>query len=129
MGLFNRRTKPVQKPKALLAEELELAERLAAQDQLLSEIYRANDAYKNTGDIGTLIEFWEDIWPDVARLLRGSILFRLPDLYIKIEDYDNALRILGQIENPEYQEKVYSYIQRVTELKAKQRKKQEKARG
>lgn len=123
MGLLRRISRTMQKPKTLADDNPELSARLEAQDQQLAAVHQAEEAFANTGDIGSLIEFWEDIWANGGLLFNGSRwTFRLPDLYIKIEDYDNALRILGQIKNPEYQEKVYSYIERVTKLKLKQKK-------
>ena len=128
MGLFGRK-KAKESPEAirrrieLEKDDIELAKKLEAQDRQHKAILEAERVYEETGDIGGLIDFWEDIWGFGGLLFNGSKwTFRLPDLYIQIQEYDNALRILRMIKNPAYQEKRNSYIERVYELKAKKGK-------
>jgi len=123
MGLFGQKKAKVQPEPITLADvDFELAAKLDAQDQQMAAIQRAEGAFKDTGDIDALIAFWEDIWDNGGLLVNGSRwTFRLPDLYIKIQDYDNTLRILRKIKNPAYKTKKESYIERVYALKAKQK--------
>lgn len=107
--------------KKLLQEERELQEALKAQDLQLQSIFAAEQEFENTGDIGSLISFWEDIWKGGGLLFNGSKwTFRLPDLYIKTEQYDDALKILKKIKKPEYRDKVQSYVEKIN--RAKERK-------
>lgn len=70
------------------------------------------------------IEFWENIWNNGGLLFNGSKwTFRLPDLYIKQERYDDALSILRRIRNPSYSDKKKSYIERIEKLKQRSNKK------
>jgi hypothetical protein len=96
---------------------------LKAQDKQLEQIKYAESYFEKTGDIGFLVEFWEGIWKSGGLLFSGSKwTFRLPDLYIKIGEYDKALAILKKIKNPYYIEKRDSYINRVKTLKSRQKK-------
>lgn len=128
MGLFGRKKakespEAKRKPITLEDEDPELAKKLEAQDKQHKAILEAERIYEETGDIGCLIDFWEDIWGFGGLLFNGSKwTFRLPDLYIQIQEYDNALRVLRMIKNPAYKEKKNSYIERVNALKAKKGK-------
>ena len=96
---------------------------LKAQNKQLEQIKYAESYFEKTGDIGFLVEFWEGIWKSGGLLFDGSKwTFRLPDLYIKIGEYDKALAILKKIKNPNYIGKRDSYINRVKALKSKQKK-------
>lgn len=98
----------------------ELQKELAAQDAQLAEIQNAETIFENTGDIGALISFWESLWNNGGLLFNGSRLaFRLTDLYIKIKEYDKALRALKRIKGKAYQDKKQSYIQRIKKLSNK----------
>lgn len=102
----------------LINEEMELREKLNAQDEQLIKIKAAEQRFDETGDIGSLIEFWEEIWSGEGLLFNGSKwTFRLPDLYIKIQEYDKAIKVLKKIKNPAYQDKKKSYIERIKKLK------------
>lgn len=97
-----------------------LQQELAAQDAQLAEIQNAETAFENTGDIGALIEFWENLWENGGLLFNGSRwTFRLADLYIKIKEYDKALRALKRIKGKTYQDKKQSYIQKIEKLSNK----------
>lgn len=99
-----------------------LQRNLKAQDKQLEQIKYAESYFEKTGDIGFLIEFWEKIWKNGGPLVNGSRwTFRLPDLYIKIGEYDKALSILKKIKNPHYTDKRDSYIERVKKMKSKNR--------
>lgn len=93
---------------------------LKAQDKQLEQIKYAESYFEQTGDIGFLIEFWEKIWENGGPLVNGSgWTFRLPDLYIKIGEYDKALSILKKIKNPYYTDRRDSYIERVKKMQSK----------
>jgi tetratricopeptide (TPR) repeat protein len=120
---------PVKQPKRIedvVSDDPEirrLQRELKSQDEQLEKIKRAESYFKETGDIDFLIKFWEGIWKSGGLLFSGSKwTFRLPDLYIKIGEYDKALAILKKIKNPYYIEKRDSYINRVKTLKSRQKK-------
>lgn len=93
---------------------------LKAQDKQLEQMKYAESYFEQTGDIGFLIEFWEKIWENGGPLVNGSgWTFRLPDLYIKIGEYDKALSILKRIKNPYYTDRRDSYIERVKKMQSK----------
>ena len=95
---------------------------LKAQDKQLEQMKYAESYFEQTGDIGFLIEFWEKIWENGGPLVNGSgWTFRLPDLYIKIGEYDKALSILKKIKNPYYTDRRDSYIERVKKMQSKNR--------
>jgi tetratricopeptide (TPR) repeat protein len=120
---------PVKQPKRIedvVSDDPEirrLQRELKSQDEQLEKIKRAESYFKETGDIDFLIKFWEGIWKSGGLLFSGSKwTFRLPDLYIKIGEYDKALTILKKIKNPYYIEKRDSYINRVKTLKSRKKK-------
>jgi hypothetical protein len=93
---------------------------LKAQDKQLEQMKYAESYFEQTEDIGFLIEFWEKIWENGGPLVNGSgWTFRLPDLYIKIGEYDKALSILKKIKNPYYTDRRDSYIERVKKMQSK----------
>lgn len=101
-------------------EYASLNKSLRSQNRQISAIQKAESAFEQTGDIGALIEFWESVWNSGGLLFNGSKwTFRLPDLYIKVKQYDDALRILQKIKNPVYQDKVMRYTERITATKEK----------
>lgn len=135
MGFFNflkqepQKPVPVKKPKRIedvVSDDSEirrLQRELKSQNEQLEKIKRAESYFKETGDIDFLIKFWEGIWKSGGLLFSGSKwTFRLPDLYIKIGEYDKALAILKKIKNPNYTEKRDSYVNRVKALKSAQKK-------
>lgn len=135
MGFFDflkqepQKPVPVKQPKRIedvVSDDPEirrLQRELKSQDEQIEKIKRAESYFKETGDIDFLIKFWEGIWKSGGLLFSGSKwTFRLPDLYIKIGEYDKALAILKKIKNPYYIEKRDSYINRVKTLKSKKKK-------
>lgn len=135
MGFFDflkqepQKPVPVKQPKRIedvVSDDPEirrLQRELKSQDEQLEKIKRAESYFKETGDIDFLIKFWEGIWKSGGLLFSGSKwTFRLPDLYIKIGEYDKALAILKKIKNPYYIEKRDSYINRVKTLKSRKKK-------
>lgn len=135
MGFFDflkqepQKPVPVKQPKRIedvVSDDPEirrLQRELKSQDEQLEKIKRAESYFKETGDIDFLIKFWEGIWKSGGLLFSGSKwTFRLPDLYIKIGEYDKALTILKKIKNPCYIEKRDSYINRVKTLKSRKKK-------
>lgn len=122
MGLFKKHGKTGFATPA--DRELDnLQKQLKAQDKQLNEIKDAESKFEADGDINSLIWFWERIWNNGGLLFNSSKwAFRLPDLYIKQRRYDDALRILKKINNPAYQEKKKSYIEKVQSAKKKTEK-------
>lgn len=103
----------------------DISSKLEAQDMQLQSIFAAEQEFENTGDIGSLISFWEDIWKNRGLLFNGSKwTFRLPDLYIKVGQYDDALRILKKIKNPKYIDKVQSYVEKINREKERRSKRE-----
>lgn len=101
----------------LSPETAAIAEQLENQDAQLKSIQNAENLYKQNNNINALISFWENIWNNGGLLFNGSHwTFRLPDLYIKQKRYDDALRILKKIKNPEYEDKKESYTQKIKKL-------------
>ncbi len=67
-------------------------------------------------DIERLIEFWEKIWETKGLLFEGTgWYFRLPDLYIKVKRYDDALKFCEMIKNKKtsYSYKAENYIEKI----------------
>lgn len=122
MGLFFKKKNDTLHEQ-LIKEELELKEKLKKQDEQLVAIQKAEAAYKETGDIGSLISFWEGMWSSSGLLFNGSKwTFRLPELYMQTEQYDDAIRILKEIKNPSYEERKQSLLENATLLKARRNK-------
>jgi predicted negative regulator of RcsB-dependent stress response len=116
MGLFFKKKKDTQHEQ-LIKEEQELKEKLQKQDEQLEAIQKAESLYNETGDIGSLIAFWEGIWSSAGLLFNGSKwTFRLPDLYVQTKQYDDALRILKKIKDPRYKSKKDSYVSKIKGL-------------
>lgn len=102
------------------AEQKQLKAQLAAQDAQIKAIQDAEDEYKKTKDAEKLILFWEDIWNNGGVIFNGAYwTFRLPDLYIKLGRYDDAIKILNMITNPFYTEKRQKYLEKISALKTR----------
>lgn len=115
MGLFDFMKKSSQK-----STPNHLQETLADQEKQIALIHSAENKYEQDGDINALISFWEHIWNNGGLKFNGNKwIFRLPDLYIKQKRYDDALKILQKIKNPQYSDKKNSYIDRICKLKTK----------
>jgi tetratricopeptide (TPR) repeat protein len=118
---FNKK-KPQHTPR-LLQEEIELKEKLKNQDEQLIAINKAESTYKETGDIGSLISFWEGLWSSSGLIFNGSKwTFRLPELYMMTEQYDDAIKILEKIKNPSYAERKNSLLEKAKNLKSRSAK-------
>lgn len=116
MGLFFNKKKDALHEQ-LIKEEAELKEKLQRQDEQLEAIQKAESLYAETGDIGSLIAFWEGVWSSSGLLFNGSKwTFRLTDLYVQIKQYDDALRILEKIKDPRYKSKKDSYVSKIKGL-------------
>ena len=106
-SLFQKASKSTE------SDSTSLSSLLAAQDQQLEDIRKAEADYEANGDIDALISFWENLWQNGGPLFNGSRwAFRLPDLYIKQKRYDDALRIVNMID-PQYDEKKARYMERL----------------
>jgi len=88
--------------------------KLKNQDEQLDAILLEENRYKETQNIDELILFWEYIWSNGGLLFDGmKWMFRLPDLYIKVGRYEDALKILDRIKKPMYADKVISYRDKI----------------
>ncbi len=101
-------------------EEIALQQKLKNQEEQIAIIQNAESNYSVDKDIDSLILFWEGIWKSDGLLFNGSKwTFRLPDLYIKVKRYDDAVKILKKIKNPVYRDKRQSYLNKIELLKTK----------
>ena len=99
-----------------------LQKELDAQDAQIYAIREAEALFESTGDIGALIEFWENLWENGGLLFNGSTwAFRLADLYINLQQYDDAIRAVNMISKDLYSEKADYYINKINKLKAKRK--------
>lgn len=97
-----------------------LFDELKSQDKQL-ELIQQTEA-RLEGDTDALIAFWENIWSGKGLLFEGSGWhFRLPDLYIKAQRYDDALAFckMIKVKKPTYAGKADSYIVKAEAKKAK----------
>ncbi len=89
---------------------------LDLQDKQLAAIQKAEAQYKEDNNIDTLIAFWEGIWNKGGLAFDGMHwMFRLPDLYIKVKRYNDALQILDRITKPMYADKVTAYRAKIAQ--------------
>lgn len=108
-------------------EEADLMAHLKSQDDQIAEIQKAEKHFEDTGDIGALLEFWENLWANGGLKFNGSHwTFRLADLYIKIQQYDDALQAVKMIKNPAYKEKKAGYIEKIEKLSSKKKRENSK---
>lgn len=89
-------------------------EKLIAQEKQINEINKAEKQYEKDENYEKIISFWESVFQN-GGLTFGSMswTFRLVDLYIAGERYDDALRILSLITDNIYQNKVTKYQERI----------------
>lgn len=86
---------------------------LKAQDDQLAIIEKREDQYKIDDNIDALIAFWEKLWQNGGLKFEGAYWhFRLPDLYIKVKRYGDALKFCKEIrlKKPDYRDKAEGYI-------------------
>ena len=101
-------------------KEWEEVERFnAAFDRYFKKIQKAEAKYKENNDISKLITFWENLWAtEKVHNLSYKWAFRLVNIYMECEDYQNALKALHYIDNTPYYENnnaLYnSYLNRIT---------------
>lgn len=91
---------------------------LKAQDEQLAVIEKMEDRYEIDHNIDALIAFWENLWQKGGLKFEGaSWHFRLPDLYIKVKRYGDALKFCKKIriKKPEYRDKADGYIAKINE--------------
>lgn len=91
-------------------------EEIKAQDDQIAAVNAAEDAYKRNEDLDALIDFWEQLWSNGGLKFQGAYwLFRLPDLYIKIGRYEDALRLCKRIKKayPNYGYKADDYFEKI----------------
>lgn len=96
--------------------------KLKEQDAQLSAIKEAEAKYGYDKNLDDLIDFWENIWDNGGLKFRGSRwTFRLPDLYIKAKQYENALNLVYKIKNTQeiYSDKADSYVAKIEKCKSK----------
>lgn len=103
---------------SLERSDSELANTLKAQDAQLESIKIAEVNYLKSGDIKSLIDFWEKLWKKEGLLFNGAHwTFRLADLYIEQHQYEEALKFVKSIHNPIYDYKVQKYVTRIEKMK------------
>lgn len=128
MGLFDlakrKKTSSKQPERKDCFEDIysNLQKELDAQDAQIYAIREAEALFESTGDIGALIKFWENLWENGGLLFNGSTwAFRLADLYINLQQYDDAIRAVNMISKDLYSEKADYYINKINKLKAKRK--------
>jgi DNA-binding PadR family transcriptional regulator len=91
-------------------------EKLKAQDDQIEKVNNRKKKFEEDSDIESYITFWEKLWA-AGGLLFGSNswYFELPDLYIKVKRYDDALAFVQNLKktNPSYTEKCDKYIEKI----------------
>lgn len=90
--------------------------KLKAQDDQLAVIEKKEEQYEIDQNIDALIAFWEKLWQNGGLKFYGAYWhFRLPDLYIKVKRYGDALKFCKEIriKKPEYRNKADGYIARI----------------
>jgi hypothetical protein len=113
--------------KELKGIDPEKYKKLSSQDKQIEAVHAADEKFAVDKDLEWIINFWEEIWMDGGPNFEGSSwMFRLPDLYIKAERYDNAITLCEKIKKTRqsyYRDKANSYIAKIEERKAKKAKK------
>jgi tetratricopeptide (TPR) repeat protein len=72
--------------------------KLKAQDNQLEAINTAKAKYNETKDIDSYLSFWEKLWATGGLKFEGSKWhFELPDLYIKVKRYEDALAYVEKL--------------------------------
>lgn len=95
----------------------EKAKALLEQDEQFAQMQSAEEAYTKTGDIDAYIEYWENIWKTDSSVILGDYwVFRLADLYILQERYDDALENLGKITSDQYSKRKLIYTKKIEKL-------------
>ena len=95
-------------------------EKLRAQDEQIDFIQKMEAKYHEDED--ALVVFWEEIWENGGLKFEGAHwLFRLPDLYLKRGQLDQALKLCKQIkiQKRNYADKAEFYISRIETMKKK----------
>jgi len=97
---------------------------LKSQDKQIKVVQAADEKYDEDNDFDWIINFWEEIWKDGDPKFEGSgWMFRLPDLYVKAQRYDDAISIVQKIKKTKvfyYSNKANNYITRVEDRKTKE---------
>lgn len=80
---------------------------LKRQDKQFAAIQKAEAEYKVTGDLNTLITFWEKLLATDGILIPGaSWPFKIVEVYYKAKRYDDAWRALSKLVlDPDYRKK------------------------
>ena len=96
-----------------------LARRLDLADEQIHTIREAEDRYKADGNISALVSFYEELWERDGVVVNNRVwVFRLPELYLFLGQYEKADTILRKIEEAKahvayYLPKIEKYRQRV----------------
>ena len=97
---------------------------LKSQDKQIKAVQAADEKYAGDNDLDWIINFWEEIWKDGGPKFEGSgWMFRLPDLYVKVKRYDDAISIVQKIKKTKgsyYSNKANNYITRIEDQKTKE---------
>jgi hypothetical protein len=97
-------------------------EELKAQDDQIEKVNNRRKKYDEDSNIESYIAFWEKLWANGGLLFESnSWYFELPDLYIKVKRYDDALTYVKNLKQskPAYSEKCDKYIEKIEKHKNK----------
>ncbi len=93
---------------------------VAADDRYIEIINLRDAQYKVDKDIVRYILFWEDNWRNQRPLLGSHWAFVLPDLYIKVKRYDEALNCIEKLKtNVGFKDKAEKYSQKIKDKMSK----------
>lgn len=89
------------------------------QNEQIKRIQDADAKYYQDKDINSYILFWEDLWAKDGLLIRGANWsFKLADLYIKQNRYEDALRALKYLVRYDFyldcEEKIKKYLDEIS---------------
>lgn len=72
--------------------------KLRTQDQQIAAVQKAREQYDTDKDLSGYIDFWEMVWANGGLKFEGAGWhFELPDLYIKVKRYDDALAFVKRL--------------------------------
>ena len=95
--------------------------KLKAQDDQIAAINNAENKYAQDKNLDDIIKFWEELWQAGDPKFAGSHWhFRLPDLYMKVKRYDEAIALCERIKSesdPSYSDKADAYIKKISARK------------
>lgn len=89
MGFFSKKKKLPQQEQPLLPVEIEIQTKVKRQDYIISKKNEAEKQFEETGDVEKLLDFYNTLMADDECFsIRGSWVFRYPELLVKEKKYD-----------------------------------------